>query len=195
ASDHPRATLPEGGPGGEAHLAPHELAAGDRQLAVGPDADVPDDAARWPGHRHRPTVERENRAVSGGADNRVGAVAPAGVHPVRLHALTHAPRVLLTPRRRTHVVVVVAAGRAVVLRGAETGRRHAAQLALVHRAVRLLRVRLEAHPHAGGVLLAAGRRAQVAVGVAARRAVVLRRAEAGRRHAAQVALVHRTVRL
>src|SRR5207248_6757703 len=85
--------------------------------------------------------------------------------------------------------------RSVVLRCALSGRRHAAEVALVYRAVRLLRVRLEAHPHARGVLLAAGRRAQVAVGVAARRAVVLRRAETGRRHAAQVALVYRTVRL
>src|SRR5207247_655009 len=119
------------------------------------NADVSHDAGR-PGDGHRPAVELEDRAVGGGPDDRIGAVARRLDGQVSLVARALA----VAARRRARVVVAVRA----------------------RRAVRREHVRLHAHPEVGNARadLAARRRARVAVGVPARRAHLRRALPAGR---------------
>src|SRR5207249_2331692 len=105
----PRATLREGGTRGQTDVARHELAARDGEVPVGPDADVPNDAAGGPGDVDLRAVELEDRAVAGTADDRVGAVAPARIDHVTLIA----DALAVAARRRAGVAVAVRAGRAV----------------------------------------------------------------------------------
>src|SRR5207248_3311820 len=126
--------------------------------------------AGGPGDVDLRAVELEDRAVAGTADDRVGAVAPARVDHVTLIA----DALAVAARRRAGVVVAVRAGRAV-------RRRH---------------VRLHAHREVGigRADFATRERAHVAVRVRARRAR-LRRALAGGRVAAPVALIGARTRL
>src|SRR5207247_1047270 len=119
------------------------------------NADVSHDAGR-PGDGHRPAVELEDRAVAGGPDDRIGAVARRLDGQVSLVA----PALAVAARRRARVVVAVRA----------------------RRAVRREQVRLHAHPEVGNARadLAARRRARVAVGVPVRRAPLRRALPAGR---------------